>query len=654
MRASLASKSTLVRTLHTRVQSDLIVASCSEPVYAPPALPPHSEFFLLMSNKRLQGDIEKCLRDCQAHMQVYDRRWRELKSYNEAVANVEMGQSGEIKCRAPPLVQLLCFGAGGGSFGGGEDIINVDISRMSVKQVNDIRDKLKNELEVLMKKVYRNRQQIIEWLSCGSDFLKCTYFVKEHLVDAKKEIETRHRRGKVYYLRGMSSENAANEQSLQLKSHVIWIERYIDSLNLKIQLYNAEVERATARMARGENQNDESELEAVTLAIDTCGTHLHNLENILRRYKNNTLCPTISSTNKDVTAAVQHVLDVLQNVADELRPLIYTMDPEVHVPHDIYQDLLKVSPPHNSSQSSASQRLLNPPSNSVPVDSNSLQRSATSVAAAQSVSDAFDPPPLIHTEAGSIIVTPTGQPESPQSADTRCSVTDAPPGLVGMFARRPSESQSTILKSASHSVQNSDAPRPQPHPSLPHGSYRSVLLSAPSKADAPPPTPVLTTGMPADLSGPESKQVEEAEFQSRLLCIQERLMALDFPEWVEDSQLIFSNGVYRNLAGPEPYLAASNKLELVEYVERALDTGSPHTSALPVLVWDGHLQTAVTQDDWTGEIYDGKKVLGDWNSLLRFSANTKVELLAVTPQWTYGRLVDDPDQQGWFPTSYVY
>lgn len=194
-------------------------------------------------SKKLAAEIERCLREAQMNMQVYDTKWRELKSYNEATANPDWATlgSGVIKASAPE--PLLLSGLRPKKLTPTASFITVDISNMSEKQVTEVREKLKNELEQLMKKVYRSRQQLIDWL--GHADLRQTGFTKEHLLDAKKEIESRHRRGKIYYLKGVSSEDTSNEQASQFNDVVNWMSEYIEILKEKSDQFTAEMENMT-------------------------------------------------------------------------------------------------------------------------------------------------------------------------------------------------------------------------------------------------------------------------------------------------------------------------------------------------------------------------------------------------------------------------
>lgn len=198
-------------------------------------------------SKKFAAEIEKCLREAQSNMQVYDLKWRELKSYNEATAHPDWATlgSGIIRSAAPEV--LLLPGLRAKKPTSQAAFITVDISNMTERQVVEAKEKLKNELEALMKKVYRNRQLIIDWLSHGD--LRQTGFTREQLLEAKKEIESRHRRGKVYYLRKISSEDTSNEQASQFNDVINWIQEYIEQLEDKSDQFTAEIETLTKNPA---------------------------------------------------------------------------------------------------------------------------------------------------------------------------------------------------------------------------------------------------------------------------------------------------------------------------------------------------------------------------------------------------------------------
>lgn len=259
-------------------------------------------FFCLMS-KKLGSEIEKCLKDLQVQLQTYDMKWCELKSYNEAQAAYLADSTGVVRSETPESVYFIPGGARPK-----RGIVVVDVSKMDEKEVHDIKEKLKSDLEVMMKRVYRVRQQLMEWMAHDSRPHGCS---RELLLLAKREIEFRHRRGKVYYLRGVSSEDTTNEHLDQISDASLWIQEFIRILSFR----------------------DDEE----------CKNHALKLDEILRGIRNNSF--------EDDSEHGETLVDRLKELKEVLQPLVdneFLQPTEYIVSDKIYSSLGFCTLPQNN------------------------------------------------------------------------------------------------------------------------------------------------------------------------------------------------------------------------------------------------------------------------------------------------------------------
>eukprot|EP01056_Protomagalhaensia_sp_Gyna25_P000750 Protomagalhaensia_sp_Gyna_25__749@NODE_1359_length_1911_cov_13_541132_g1091_i0_p1_GENE_NODE_1359_length_1911_cov_13_541132_g1091_i0NODE_1359_length_1911_cov_13_541132_g1091_i0_p1_ORF_typecomplete_len608_score123_55Not3/PF04065_15/3_4e34SH3_1/PF00018_28/0_0059HAUS5/PF14817_6/0_0046SH3_9/PF14604_6/0_037AAA_PrkA/PF08298_11/0_048Bcl2_BAD/PF10514_9/0_11SH3_2/PF07653_17/0_1MAD/PF05557_13/0_25RRF/PF01765_19/0_22TRF/PF08558_10/0_45MIS13/PF08202_11/1_1HNF1_N/PF04814_13/5_7e03HNF1_N/PF04814_13/0_5HNF1_N/P len=592
-------------------------------------------------SKKLSAEIEKCLRETQSNMQVYDLKWRELKCYNEATANPDWAVlgSGVIKCNAPEVVILS--GLKAKRIQTGPSVITVDISNMSEKQVSEVKEKLKNELESLMKKVYRSRQQLLDWILHAD--LRQTGFTKEQLIDARKEIESRHRKGKVYYLKSVSSEDTSNEQASQFNEVIQWMQDYVDQLRDRSDQFTAELEGLMRKGGSGEADR----IAALKGAVEMYLLHADRLDELLRGIRNNTI--SIHQGGDEHTDLSEEIADggggdgvelLLKRLA-ELKELLAPFveeneDLNYYIDGDIYdelgivagvgkqeQDVLgaEASPTETASpargSATAAINVVSPTKQS-PVTWPSRQ--VTDEAATESPPNKEAPPP---TGGGMAKIEVTPARTAHQHPDPLPPSSKEPKELLPVSPPQPirSSGESVLPRPSSRGGEEISSTTTK------NVSYRAVVKEVAAVKE-----PSPTAGQPAS-----------AALAARLRGAAGRLAA---PGW--SGRVVLGEGVRRDVCAVLGQLAVEAQERLLVQVEAAAAAGG---DALPVLVLDAQVAVLAARRSWRTAEMPGIPS----TALLPVEEGTQIEVLACVPRerWTFGRLATDKSKQGWFPTHVI-
>eukprot|EP01054_Gregarina_sp_Poly1_P008833 Gregarina_sp_Poly_1__8832@NODE_530_length_7661_cov_56_450619_g420_i0_p2_GENE_NODE_530_length_7661_cov_56_450619_g420_i0NODE_530_length_7661_cov_56_450619_g420_i0_p2_ORF_typecomplete_len589_score117_85Not3/PF04065_15/3_2e30DUF484/PF04340_12/2_6e03DUF484/PF04340_12/0_019RRF/PF01765_19/0_073SH3_1/PF00018_28/0_066AAA_13/PF13166_6/0_085SH3_2/PF07653_17/0_19Ribosomal_L10/PF00466_20/0_63Ribosomal_L10/PF00466_20/2_2e03Herpes_ICP4_N/PF03584_15/3_5Herpes_ICP4_N/PF03584_15/57Vir_act_alpha_C/PF10400_9/57Vir len=571
-------------------------------------------------SKKLAGEIEKCLRESQQNMQIYDVKWRELKSYNEATANPDWAVlgSGVIKCNSPELVILS--GLKSKRLPAGPSVITVDISNMSEKQVSEVKEKLKGELEALMKKVYRSRQQLMDWIQHAD--LRQTGFTKEHLTDARKEIESRHRKGKVYYLKNISSEDTSNEQASQFNEVIQWMQLYIDKLRDKSDQFTAEIET----LSRKANESDRISL--LNGAVEMYLMHANRLDEFLRGIRNNTIYVQRSGEEHEGTSeesleaggggdGVELLLNRLAELKELLTPFVADENDDLLyvVQSEVYDDLGIVA---------GIGRLDG--------DTETAAETTRSPATQNEIVKPASPSRQSPQQSPSPLPSPSSQPPPPSALPWSSRQVTADAVETETTSRFSSGDLETLASGKGV-------------------SYRTILQHTK-------PVAAVETLSP-------SIETNGSQLETRL-AIEKRLASLEAkletpPGWSDGGRLVLSQGVTSNVCDGDllAQLSPSARERLLQQVESLLTTPAANRNLLPVLVLDAKVAVLSARHSWNGEVSGGgpeitQRILAE-SSLLYVEEGAAIEVLAAVPRerWTFGRLAADRNKQGWFPTHVI-
>lgn len=140
-------------------------------------------------SRRLQAEIEKTAREVKATIEAYDERWQELRRFNQNQIGVKERMWQEARRE-----QMR---------GKKHAVRTATLELLDFKHVCDSKMKMESDLETCLRKLHRQKQQLIEWLNMSE--LRTQY---DELRDWKKQIELRYKRGRIFYCLGHSSEDS--------------------------------------------------------------------------------------------------------------------------------------------------------------------------------------------------------------------------------------------------------------------------------------------------------------------------------------------------------------------------------------------------------------------------------------------------------------
>ncbi|KEP67204.1 UNVERIFIED_CONTAM: hypothetical protein HHA_234640 [Hammondia hammondi] len=194
-----------------------------------------------MALKKLHTEVEKALREVRACIDAYDERWQELLEFNrqflekpdhldEAKKDVLRGKKHSVRTASLELVDI--------------------------KHVNDTKARIEADLEGSLRKLHRLKQQLSDWLHNYSDK---DIRNKVALVELRKSIELRYKRGRVFYSQGQSSQPGESVGLLAAGSRggagcrlapceaARWMTDFIDTLHAQIEGWENELTSLSGR-----------------------------------------------------------------------------------------------------------------------------------------------------------------------------------------------------------------------------------------------------------------------------------------------------------------------------------------------------------------------------------------------------------------------
>eukprot|EP01069_Polyplicarium_translucidae_P004707 Polyplicarium_translucidae@DN263_c0_g1_i1.p1 len=165
-------------------------------------------------SKKVLSEIDKTLREVKFNLEIYDEKWQELRDFNQSQVGVkekywEEGRKEQMR-------------------GKKHAVRTATLELMDFKHVCDTKAKIEAEMEGTLRKLHRLRQQIIEWI--GNLDLRN----KHELVDIRKQVELRYKRGKSFYKQGFCSDSTKNTEAQREEETQTWIADIIAKLTTQI------------------------------------------------------------------------------------------------------------------------------------------------------------------------------------------------------------------------------------------------------------------------------------------------------------------------------------------------------------------------------------------------------------------------------------
>eukprot|EP00915_Cephaloidophora_sp_WS-2016_P000309 GHVH01000408.1.p1 GENE.GHVH01000408.1~~GHVH01000408.1.p1 ORF type:complete len:679 (+),score=96.65 GHVH01000408.1:139-2175(+) len=192
-----------------------------------------------MAAKKFNHEVEKVLKECRSQMDMFDDKWRQLRSLTAEFT----------------VLQSISPEVSGGGMKAKKKVGNRPqcLESMDQRYVQDSISKLKNELEVAHKKLYKFRNEM-DRLAASPD-LKNSGRTVQMFIEWKKDIENRSKKGKTFYLRGVSSDITDVNDFCTSSSTLNWISNYLSELRSQVENMNATMELNTA-IGSNLDQND--------------------------------------------------------------------------------------------------------------------------------------------------------------------------------------------------------------------------------------------------------------------------------------------------------------------------------------------------------------------------------------------------------------
>ena len=286
-----------------------------------------------MSSKKLSSEVDRVTKELRQQMEIYDEKWQQLRNLC-ALSAVMSSTAPEEKNSGLKAKKKV-----------GNRPQSVE--SIDQRSVQDQIARLKNELEAAHKRLYKYRQQME--LYANNPDLKNTGKSSTDLLLLKKEIERRGKRGKVFFLHGVSSE-VDDGQNMTLESDTVeWISTFLQELNTQSDQFQAELESLT------HPAGDDARADQIRAMLDLHMLHMSRLEDILRMVQNKTINrkghrydrvkEEIAATN--FVAGVEEVddesQDILADVRDALEPYVNNNDDMSYiVAEEVYDSLTAV------------------------------------------------------------------------------------------------------------------------------------------------------------------------------------------------------------------------------------------------------------------------------------------------------------------------
>lgn len=288
-----------------------------------------------MSSKKLSAEVDRVIKELRQQMEIYDEKWQQLKNLC-ALSAVMSSTAPEEKNSGLKAKKKV-----------GNRPQSVE--SIDQRSVQDQISRLKNELEAAHKRLYKYRQQME--LYANNPDLKNTGKSAADLLLLKKDIERRGKRGKVFFLRGVSSE-VDDGQNMTLESEAVeWISNFLADLNQQSDQFQAELEEITS----GRLTVDPARADQIRAMLELHRLHTSRLEDILRVVQNKTINrkghpydrvkEEIAATN--FVAGVEEeddgTTDYLSDIRDALEPYVHqNEDMSYIVAEEIYDQLTAV------------------------------------------------------------------------------------------------------------------------------------------------------------------------------------------------------------------------------------------------------------------------------------------------------------------------
>jgi len=291
-----------------------------------------------MATKKFNHEVDKALKECRAQMDLFDDKWRQLRSLTAEFT----------------VLQSISPEAVGGGMKAKKKVGNRPqcLESMDQRYIQDNISRLKNELEVTHKKLYKFRNEMDRL--AASPELKNSGRTVQMFLDVKKEIEVRSKKGKTFYLRGVSSDITDVNDFCNSSHTVSWMTKYMKSLEEQAEVMETKIDVL-------ENEAISEERDMLIGMLDLHQLHINRLKMLLHAVDNRTIsCKGYQYDDEEEGGFVAQALldaaalanrntdedsqddqaDLLEDIRELLEPYIFDNDEWTHVVcEDIYDRL---------------------------------------------------------------------------------------------------------------------------------------------------------------------------------------------------------------------------------------------------------------------------------------------------------------------------
>eukprot|EP00921_Rhytidocystis_pertsovi_P009530 GHVQ01015362.1.p1 GENE.GHVQ01015362.1~~GHVQ01015362.1.p1 ORF type:complete len:256 (-),score=52.69 GHVQ01015362.1:522-1289(-) len=253
-------------------------------------------------SKKLLAEVDKMLRDVRLNVEQYDDKWQCLLDFNQSHVSARdnlwsEGRKEQMRGRK-------------------HAVRTATLELMDFKHVCDSKAKIESELESLLRRLHRFRAQLIDWTANYSDK---DLRNKEELLETKKSIELRYKRGKIFYKMGQSSDDTTNQEEEHYRETQSWLNDYIQILAEQDDRFTAEIEDLVCNKKKHKQKKDR--IDQLTAMGSLHRMHVGRLEGLLRQIRNKNLdfdSPNLGELRDVLEAYVFHNEELSIVVAEDI------------------------------------------------------------------------------------------------------------------------------------------------------------------------------------------------------------------------------------------------------------------------------------------------------------------------------------------------
>jgi len=228
------------------------------------------------------------------------------------------------------------------------------------------KEKYEEDLKKEIKKLQRLRDQIKTWLASGEIKDKSTLMDNRKLIETQMErfkIVERETKTKAYSKEGLTNSSRMDPAEREKWNMQQWLNQCIDTLNIQVDQFEAEIETLSAGGKKGKKKTDDAlRREECQLWVEKHRDHIQKLETLLRMMDNDQV-------------EVQQIKDIQEDIDNYIEN---SQEPDFFENEFIYEDiegleemLLDLGVPELPEASEATSSTGNSVSGSSPVPSNS-------------------------------------------------------------------------------------------------------------------------------------------------------------------------------------------------------------------------------------------------------------------------------------------